>query len=35
MNRRLSMRAVAEAVLAGELPENPAADGGAAGPDGR
>ena len=31
MNRRVSMRAVAEAVLAGELPENPAGDGGAAG----
>ena len=35
MDRRLTMRAVAEAVLAGELPENPADDGGAAGPDGR
>jgi two-component system, response regulator PdtaR len=42
MNRRVSMRAVAEAVLAGEMPEDPAggggaanADGGAAGADGR
>src|SRR5262249_11977286 len=39
MNRRVTRRAVAEAVLAGELPENPAgdggADGGAAGADGR
>jgi ANTAR domain len=28
MNRRVTMRAVAEAVLAGELPENPPGDGG-------
>jgi response regulator NasT len=35
MNRRVTMRAVAEAVLAGEVPENPASDGGAAGADGR
>ncbi|HEY1345112.1 MAG TPA: ANTAR domain-containing protein, partial [Streptosporangiaceae bacterium] len=31
MNRRVTMRAVAEAVLAGELPEDPAGDGGTAG----
>jgi len=31
MNRRVTMRAVAEAVLAGELPEKPADGGGAAG----
>src|SRR5262245_49009106 len=35
MNRRVTMRAVAEAVLAGELPENPAGGGGTAGGDGR
>jgi two-component system, response regulator PdtaR len=34
MNRRVTMRAVAEAVLAGELPENPAGSGGTAGGDG-
>ena len=34
MNRRVSMRAVAEAVLAGEMPEDPAGGGGAAGADG-
>lgn len=35
MNRRVTMRAVAEAVLAGEVPENPAGDGGPAGAGGR
>ena len=35
MNRRVSMRAVAEAVLAGEMPEDPAGGGGAADADGR
>ena len=36
MNRRVTMRAVAEAVLAGELPDDPAGSGGTtAGADGR
>jgi len=35
MNRRVSMRAVAEAVLTGEMPEDPAGGGGSAGADGR
>lgn len=34
MNRRVTMRAVAEAVLAGELPEKPAGGGGTAGGSG-